>query len=130
VRLPMRLQRLPMVRGLLNASHAAPFVVDTGGEMISISARTADALAMPPRRRIPIRVYGLSGWDTEAHLLPGVDINFGDIQYSKLGLAVLNLRAPSVLLGFEIGGIVGYKFLGGYRAAIDLQTSELRLTRQ
>jgi Flp pilus assembly protein TadD len=130
VRLPMRMLRLPMVRGLLNASHAAPFVVDTGGELISISSQTAEALAMTPVRRIPLRVYGLSGWDPDAFLLPGVDVDFGDIQYSKLGLAVLNLRAPSVLLGFEIGGIVGYKFLGGYRAAIDLQRSELRLSRQ
>ena len=39
------------------------------------------------------------------------------------------VRAPSVLLGFEIGGIVGYKLLGEYRTAIDLQRSELRLSR-
>jgi predicted aspartyl protease len=130
IRMPMRIQRLPMVRGLLNSSHPAPFVVDTGGELISISTGTAAALAMPPTRRIPLKVYGLSGWDTEAFLLPGVDVDFGDIEYRKLGLAVLNLRAPSVLLGFEIGGIVGYKFLGDYRAALDLQRSELRLSRQ
>ena len=130
MRLPMRLQRLPMVRGLLNSTHAAPFVVDTGGELISISTATAGALAMQPARRIPLKVYGLSGWDRDAFLLPGVDVDFGDIEYHKLGLAVLNLRAPSVLLGFEIGGIVGYKFLGGYRVAIDLQRSELALSKQ
>jgi predicted aspartyl protease len=130
MRLPMRLQRLPMVRGLLNSTHAAPFVVDTGGELISISTSTAGALAMAPARRIPLKVYGLSGWDDDAFLLPGVDIDFGDIEYRKLGLAVLNLRAPSILLGFEIGGIVGYKFLGGYRVAIDLQRSELALSKQ
>jgi predicted aspartyl protease/Flp pilus assembly protein TadD len=130
MRLPMRLQRLPMVRGLLNSTHAAPFVVDTGGELISISTSTAGALAMTPSRRIPLKVYGLSGWDQDAFLLPGVDVDFGDIEYRKLGLAVLNLRAPSVLLGFEIGGIVGYKFLGGYRAEIDLQRSELALSKQ
>ncbi len=107
MRLPMRLQRLPMVRGLLNSTHAAPFVVDTGGELISISTATAGALAMQPSRRIPLKVYGLSGWDHDAFLLPGVDVDFGGIEYRKLGLAVLNLRAPSVLLGFEIGGIVG-----------------------
>jgi predicted aspartyl protease len=129
VRMPMRIQRLPMVRGLLNSSHAAPFVVDTGGELISISTGTAEALAMKPSRRIPLKVYGLSGWDEQAFLLPGVDVDFGDIEYRKLGLAVLNLRAPSILLGFEIGGIVGYKFLGEYRAAIDLPRSELRLAR-
>ena len=130
MRLPMRLQRLPMVRGLLNSTHAAPFVVDTGGELISISTATAGALAMDPPRRIPLKVYGLSGWDQDAFLLPGVDVDFGDIEYRKLGLAVLNLRAPSILLGFEIGGIVGYKFLGGYRVAIDLQRSELALSKQ
>jgi predicted aspartyl protease len=130
IRMPMRIQRLPMVRGLLNASHPAPFVVDTGGELISIGTGTAKALAMTPPRHIPLKVYGLSGWDQDAFLLPGVDVDFGDIEFRKLGLAVLNLRAPSVLLGFEIGGIVGYKFLGGYRAAIDLQRSELRLSRQ
>jgi hypothetical protein len=85
---------------------------------------------MSPPRRIPLKVYGLSGWDEDAFLLPGVDIDFGDIGYRKLGLAVLNLRAPSILLGFEIGGIVGYKFLGGYRVAIDLQRSELALSKQ
>ncbi len=63
MRLPMRLQRLPMVRGLLNSTHAAPFVVDTGGELISIGTGTAEALAMNPPRRIPLKVYGLSGWD-------------------------------------------------------------------
>ena len=130
MRLPMRLQRLPMVRGLLNSTHAAPFVVDTGGELISISTSTAGALAMPPSRRIPLKVYGLSGWDHDAFLLPGVDVDFGDIEYHKLGLAVLNLRAPSILLGFELGGIVGYKFLGGFRVAIDLQRSELALSKQ
>ena len=130
LRLPMRLQRLPMVRGLLNSTHAAPFVVDTGGELISISTGTAEALAMKPSRRIPLRVYGLSGWDREAFLLPGVDVDFGDIAYRKLGLAVLNLRAPSILLGFEIGGIIGYKFLGDYRVTIDLPRSELALSRQ
>jgi tetratricopeptide (TPR) repeat protein len=130
IRLPMRIQRLPMVRGLLNASHAAPFVVDTGGELISISTGTAEALAMTPSRRIPLKVYGLSGWDDQAFLLPGVDVDFGDIEYRKLGLAVLNLRAPSVLLGFEIGGIVGYKLLGNYRTVLDVSRSEVRLSRQ
>jgi hypothetical protein len=129
MRLPMRLMRLPMVRGLLNSTHTAPFVVDTGGELISISTGTAEALAMTPPRHIPLKVYGLSGWDDDAFLLPGVDVDFGEIEYRKLGLAVLNLRAPSALLGFEIGGIVGYKFLGDYRVALDLQRSELTLTK-
>jgi hypothetical protein len=40
---------------------------------------------------------------------------------------VLNLRAPSVLLGYEVGGILGYRLLGKYRVEIDLQRSRLRL---
>jgi Flp pilus assembly protein TadD len=130
IRLPMRVNRLPLVRGMLNSRHPAYFVVDTGGELISISADTANGLAMPPPpRRIPLRVYGMSGWDADAYLLPGVDVNFDAIEYRKLGLAVLNLRAPSILLGFQLGGIVGHKFLGGYRVSMDMERSELRLEK-
>ena len=129
VRLPMRMHRLPMVRGVLNARHPAYFVVDTGGELISISAEIADALDMHPVRKIPLRVFGLSGLDEGAFLLPGVDLDFQAIGYRKVGLAVLNLRAPSVLLGFQVGGIVGHKFLGGYRVSMDVARSELRLEK-
>jgi Flp pilus assembly protein TadD len=129
VRLPLRVQRLPLVRGTLNATHPAYFVVDTGGEVISISAETAAALGMQPARRIPLRVFGLSGLDESAFLLPGVDLDFDEIAYRKVGLAVLNLRAPSVLLGFQVGGIVGHKFLGDYRVAMDFTRGELRLSK-
>ncbi len=128
-RLPMRMNRLPMVRGLLNATHPAYFVVDTGGELISISAETATALGMTPVRRIPLRVFGMSGIDKDAFLLPGVDLDFDDIEYRKVGLAVLNLRAPSVLLGFQLGGIVGHEFLSDYRVSMDMTRSELRLQK-
>ena len=127
VRLPMRMNRLPLVRGLLNSSHPAYFVVDTGGEVISISAETALALAMPPVRRIPLRVIGMSGEDADAFLLPGVDLDFNEIEYRKVGLAVLNLRAPSVLLGYRLGGIVGHSFLSDYRVSVDMGRSEVRL---
>ena len=126
-RLPMRMNRLPMVRGVLNSAHPAYFVVDTGGELISISAETALALAMPPVRRIPLNVVGMSGVDQNAFLLPGVDLDFDAIEYRKVGLAVLNLRAPSVLLGFRLGGIVGHSFLSDYRVSLDMGRSELRL---
>ena len=129
VRLPMRMNRLPLVRGLLNSSHPAYFVVDTGGEVISISADTALALAMPPVRRIPLRVIGMSGEDANAFLLPGVDLDFNEIEYRKVGLAVLNLRAPSVLLGYQLGGIIGHSFLSDYRVSMDLVRSEVRLER-
>jgi hypothetical protein len=128
-RLPMRMNRLPMVRGLINTTHPAYFVVDTGGELISISAETALALAMPPVRRIPLRVFGMSGVDENAFLLPGVDLDFESIEYRNVGLAVLNLRAPSVLLGFQLGGIVGHRFLSEYRVSMDIARSELRLQK-
>ena len=44
ITLPLRMHRLAMVRGLINAERPAYFVVDTGGEVISISKATADAL--------------------------------------------------------------------------------------
>jgi Flp pilus assembly protein TadD len=129
VRLPMRMNRLPLVRGVLNSTYPAYFVVDTGGEVISISADTALGLAMPPVRRIPLRVLGMSGEDANAFLLPGVDLDFNEIEYRKVGLAVLNLRAPSVLLGYQLGGIIGHSFLSEYRVSVDLARSEVRLER-
>jgi hypothetical protein len=128
-RLPMRLHRLAMVRGMLNDTHPAYFVVDTGGEVISISADTARILPPSPHRRIPLRVWGTSGWDRDAFLLPGVDLDFDRIEYRNFSMVVLNLRAPSLLLGFQVGGIVGHKFLAPYRVAMDLANSELRLDK-
>jgi hypothetical protein len=43
---------------------------------------------------------------------------------------VLNLRAPSVLLGFRLGGIVGYKFLSRYKVAINLDKSVVQLKQR
>jgi hypothetical protein len=34
-----------------------------------------------------------------------------------------------VLLGFQVGGIVGHKFLSGYRVSMDMEHSELRLEK-
>jgi predicted aspartyl protease len=126
--LPLRLYRLALVRGTLNGEHPASFVVDTGGEVISISQASAGLLEWDPiRRRIPLKVYGSSGWDPDAFLLPGVDLQFASIRFSNIPVVVLNLRVPSVLLGFEVGGIVGHRFLKDYRVAIDLENSLLRL---
>jgi Flp pilus assembly protein TadD/predicted aspartyl protease len=127
IRLPMRVHRLAMVKGTLNNSRPAYFVIDTGGEVISISADMADTLSTRSPRRIPLKVYGTSGWDRDAFLLTGVDLNFDTIEYRNFPIVVLNLRAPSVLLGFRVGGIVGHKFLGKYRVDMDLARSELRL---
>jgi hypothetical protein len=125
--MPMRVQPLPLIRGTLNSTHPAYFVVDTGGEIISIGAETADLLGMKPARHIPIRVLGMSGPDEGAFLLPGVDLDFEGVSLRRVGLAVLNLRAPSVLLGYQVGGIVGHNFLSRYRVSIDVPRSEVRL---
>ena len=83
----------------------------------------------PGVRRIPLKVYGTSGWDRDAFLLPGQNLNFDEIRYDNFPLVVLNLRAPSVLLGFQVGGIVGHKFLSNYRVTMDMARSELRLQK-
>lgn len=127
--LPMRLHRLALVRGLLNKSHPAYFIVDTGGQVISISSTIAEGLQMKPGRRIPLKVFGMSGWDRDAFLLPGVDLAFDNLRYTNMPLVVLNLRTPSALLGFQIGGIVGHKFLAPYKVTMDMQRSELRLSK-
>ena len=125
--LPLRLYRLATVRGVVD-THQANFVVDTGGEVISISQATASALHKPQTgRRIALKVYGTSGWDEDAFLMPGIDLSFDTIQYKNFPVVVLNLDAPSALLGFQLGGIVGHKFLSKYRVGIDLEHSVLRL---
>jgi tetratricopeptide (TPR) repeat protein len=128
-RLGLRHHRLAMVRGLINGNRPTYFVVDTGGEVISISTATAATLVSQPSRKIALKVYGTSGWDRDAFLMPGVNLNFNDIAYKNFSVVVLNLRAPSVLLGFEVGGIVGHKFLSPYRVSLDLQKSEVRLSK-
>jgi predicted aspartyl protease len=125
--LPLRLYRLATVRGTVSGGHAANFVVDTGGEVISISQATAAAIGKQDVRRIPLKVWGTSGWEKDAFLLPGVDLAFDAIQYKNFPVVVLNLDAPSVLLGFQLGGIVGAQFLKNYRVGIDLEHSVLRL---
>jgi len=129
LRLPMRIHRLAMVRGMLNATRPTYFVVDTGGEVISISAETAGHFNNGGYRKIPLKVYGTSGWDRDAFLLPGMSLNFDEIEYKNMPLVVLNLRAPSVLLGFQLGGIVGHNFLSHYKVALDMDRSELRLQK-
>jgi Tfp pilus assembly protein PilF/predicted aspartyl protease len=127
--LPMRHHRLSMVRGLLNDKRPTYFVVDTGGEVISISTATAEELDHDIPRKIALKVYGTSGWDRDAFLMPGVNLRFNEINYNNFAVVVLNLQAPSVLLGFQVGGIVGHKFLSPYRVSLDLDRSELRMSK-
>ena len=127
--LPMRVHRLPLVRGTLNGGRHAAFIVDTGGEVISLNSEVAELLDVRAPRHIPLRVQGLEGVDESAFLLPGVDLDLATISYRRIGVAVLDLRAPSVLLGFQVGGIVGHTFLADRRVSFDLERSELRLSR-
>jgi len=129
MQLPMRVHRLAMVRGMLNSTRPTYFVVDTGGEVISISSETAGHFQNKDQRKIPLKVYGTSGWDRDAFLLPGMNLNFDQIEYKNMPLVVLNLRAPSVLLGFQLGGIVGHNFLSHYKVALDTERSALRLQK-
>jgi len=126
--LPLRMHRLALVGGMVNGSLPASFVVDTGGEVISISDATAGQLrTSSPPRRIPLRVYGTSGWDRDAFLMPGVDLAFSSIKFSRIPVVVLNLKAPSALLGFQLGGIVGHRFLSKYTVTVDLERSVVGL---
>ena len=127
--LPLHLFRLATVEGVVTGGHAASFVVDTGGEVISISHATANKIGKTDVRRIPLKVWGTSGWEKDAFLLPGIDLSFSSIQYRNFPVVVLNLDAPSVLLGFQLGGIVGAQFLKNYRVGIDLERSVLRLKK-
>ncbi len=126
--LPLRVYRLALVRGTVNGSLPASFVVDTGGELISISDATAGQIrSATPFRRIPLRVYGTSGWDKDAFLMPDIDLEFDTLRFTRIPVVVLNLRAPSALLGFQLGGIVGHRFLSKYRVTIDMERSVVGL---
>jgi Flp pilus assembly protein TadD/predicted aspartyl protease len=128
--LPLRLHRLATVLGTIDGSRQATFIIDTGGEVISISEASANALSKREQgRKIQLRVYGSSGWDQNAFLLPGVNLAFDAIQYRNFSVVVLNLDTPSALLGFQVGGIVGHRFLSGYKVSIDLERSMLRLKK-
>jgi Flp pilus assembly protein TadD len=125
--LPLRMHRLATVQGNVNGEPAS-FIVDTGGQVISLDRATARSLFQPAdRHRIALRVYGSSGLDPDAYLLPGISLAFDAIRLPTQPVVVLNLRAPSVLLGYQIGGIVGHKFLSKYRVEFDMERSVLRL---
>jgi tetratricopeptide (TPR) repeat protein len=129
VELPLRYHRLPVVEGLLNGDYPASFVVDTGGEAVSISAAAAGDLPPWDGRRIPLKVYGTSGWDPDAFLLPGVDLELETIRLPRLSVVVLDLRAPSRLIGLHLGGILGHRFLSRYTVTFDRERSLLGLSR-
>ena len=129
ISMPLRQHRLAVVRGVVNDRIPRSFVVDTGGEVISISRGTASLLPPLEVRRVPVNVYGTSGWDEQAYLRPGTSLAFDQLLYPNYSVVVLNLHRPSALLGFHIGGTVGHHFLRDYRVVLDLGRSEMRLTR-
>jgi predicted aspartyl protease/Flp pilus assembly protein TadD len=125
--LPLRFNRLVTVEGRVNDIPMS-FIVDTGGEGILLSASAARGLFTPAdRHRIKLRVYGASGFDQDAYLLPGLDLSFGPLNLPNQPVVVLDLRAPSVLLGYDVGGVLGYRLLGRYRVEFDMSRSVLRL---
>ena len=107
---------------------AASFILDTGGQVISISTDTASGLERGEMRQHPaegVRRVGMGSRRVpDARRQPELH---DKIEYKNLSVVVLNLRAPSVLLGFRLGGIVGHKFLSRYRVAINLDKSIVQL---
>jgi tetratricopeptide (TPR) repeat protein len=128
-RLPLRMQRLPIVQATVNGGRAASFAIDTAGDGNAISRRLARTLDVKPELRlVSARVFGSAGWDPSAFLLPYVTIELAPkVGPSGGSVVVLNLDAPSGLLGFDLGGIIGHEFLQRYRVSIDLVRSEVGL---
>jgi Flp pilus assembly protein TadD/predicted aspartyl protease len=130
INLPMRMQRLPMVRAMVNRTMPASFVVDTGGDAgLFVSRSLASTLQIDPDlRKIPVNLFGHAGQDKGAFVLAFVDVEFAKGADAKnTSVVVLNLDAPSWLIGVNIGGIMGHQFLSKYKVAIDLNRSELGL---
>jgi predicted aspartyl protease/Flp pilus assembly protein TadD len=129
IRLPMHVNRLATVRATINGKTPVSLVLDTGGTAVSVSRRVAGRLEVSPSTRlVPVHVYGTSGWDRGAFLLPYLEIELAPgVGTSQRSVAVLNLDAPSALLGYEMGGILGHEFLRHYFVRIDLARGEVAL---
>jgi tetratricopeptide (TPR) repeat protein len=132
ITLPLRMARLPIVRGLVNGSSPVSFVLDTGSQDTSLGRSVVAQLNTDPAvRHVPVKVYGRGGWDRSAFLLPYVDVELASgAGLRKTSVIVLSLDAPSALLGFQVGGVIGHGFLSQYAVAIDLQRSQVGLQRQ
>lgn len=130
-RLPLRMQRLALVRATVNGSPGS-FVLDTGGDATAISRRLAGELPVDPGvRRMPLRAWGTSGWDRSAFLLPFVSVELAPgIGLANRSVPVLDLGPTGALLGVDLGGIIGHDVLSGYQVSIDLARHELGLNRR
>ena len=128
-RLPLHIQRLATVRAKINGKTPVSLVLDTGGTAVTVSRKVAARLDVDPSTRlVPVHVYGTSGWDRTAFLLPFLEIELAPgVGTSQKSVTVLNLDAPSALLGYEMGGILGHEFLRHYFVRIDLERAEVGL---
>jgi predicted aspartyl protease/Flp pilus assembly protein TadD len=127
IRLPMHMHRLATVRAMINGTTPVSLVLDTGGTAVSVSRKVATRLPVSPNTRlVPVNVFGTSGWDRTAFLLPFIDIALAPgLGTSQKSVAVLNLDAPSALLGYEMGGILGHEFLRHYVVRFDIERGEV-----
>jgi hypothetical protein len=128
VRLPLRVHRLPIVRATVNGVPAG-FAIDTAGDVNALSLRLARRLEIDRDVRLaPARVFGSAGQDPSAFLLPFVRLQLApNVGTDGGSIVVINLAAPSGLLGVNLGGIIGHDFLRRYRVTIDLVRSEVGL---
>ena len=129
VRLPLRVHRLPFVRVTVNDSMPASFAIDTAGDVNALSLRLARRIDVDQNLRLaPARVFGSAGPDPGAYLLPFVRLRLAPgVGTAGESIIVINLSAPSGLLGVNVGGIIGHDFLRRYRVTIDLVRSEVGL---
>jgi Flp pilus assembly protein TadD len=129
VTLPLRVHRLPIVRVTVDDKVTAGFAVDTAGDANAISRRLARRLEFTPGAPlIAARVFGSAGQDPTAFLVPFVRLALAPgARTGGESIIVLNLDAPSGLLGVNLGGIIGHEFLRHYRVTIDLVRSEIGL---
>ena len=130
-RLPLRMQRLPMVRARINGDTSATLAIDTAGDGTALSRHVARLVdpTTSPGDRVRARVFGSAGWDPTAFLLPFVNIELASgVGLSDRSIVVLNLDAPSGLLGFNLGGILGQDFLQHYVVSLDMTKREFGLS--
>ena len=132
VSMPLRMQRLALVRGTVNNQTIGSFVIDTGGDATALSRHLVDTLDVDQAiRKVPVRVWGTSGWDRSAYLLPFTNLEIAPGHGLKnRSMPVLDLGPISALLGIDVGGIIGHELLSEYEISIDLARHELGLTKR
>ena len=130
-RLPLCLHRLATVRGVVDGAHAANFVVDTGGEVISISAATARSLTKI-RRPAPHSAQGLR----HVGMGPATPTccrastwRSSEIAFRNMPVVVLEPRGAERAARLPDRRHRRAQFLSKYRVDIDLDRSVLRLKR-